>query len=613
MKQARKLKVFGLMTMLISMVFALSSCSDDDTGGGALSYGKVTGVVTDDLSSPLEGVTVQVDGSGITATPDGPRATTNSQGVYTLENISIGTHIITFTKADYQTVSVTVVAGKFNEEQVAEVSPKMEYAAAKIKGKVTDAGKGSAPLEGVTVSISSTQTTTTGSDGTFEIGNLPLADYTVTFTKDGYASIVKKVAMADFVDGIATADVRMGGSEILRGLTLDDLKAAEKWYYNEYRGGRNAENYPHWDWACNYMCTMDFRGDWEEQNEGTTLRIRNNEDDRKNPADLEMFDSFVFGSKLITEDNYMMTLQIRTHSADEASPAYYGVQVVDLAAAEPKAEMVGDVRTYASENYTSVPVDLSKYIGKEVIIAIGTFRAQTGDYWKQLVLRRIAFAKEVVEGWGWLPGTAVEELDGWKMTQEMVRSTMPHVKSQFTGMSPIEGNRDNYVDAYRAWREVDHVCAEWSYMPLSKDPEVFPSEGYLIKTRGGNNVSTTVPESYFYAKFSIASGRNKMTLKTRNFSGTNATFFKVTAIRMDGTAIHLAPASNTAQFAEAAADGCWKFIHEAGGKGNPDAYADFVYDLSQFNGEDVMLTIGVFKGEENGDENKLVLRGITME
>ena len=55
MKQAKKLKVFGLMTMLISMVFMVSSCSDDDTGGGALSYGKVTGVVTDDLSSPLEG------------------------------------------------------------------------------------------------------------------------------------------------------------------------------------------------------------------------------------------------------------------------------------------------------------------------------------------------------------------------------------------------------------------------------------------------------------------------------------------------------------------------------------------------------------------------------
>lgn len=70
MKQLKKLKVFGLMAMLISMVIMASSCSDDDTGGRALSYGKVTGVVTDDLSSPLEGVTVLVDGSGITAAPD---------------------------------------------------------------------------------------------------------------------------------------------------------------------------------------------------------------------------------------------------------------------------------------------------------------------------------------------------------------------------------------------------------------------------------------------------------------------------------------------------------------------------------------------------------------
>lgn len=81
---------------------------------------------------------------------------------------------------------------------------------------------------------------------------------------------------------------------------------------------------------------------------------------------------------------------------------------------------------------------------------------------------------------------------------------------------------------------------------------------------------------------------------------------------MDGTLMHLAPASNTAQFAEAAADGCWKFIHEAGGR---EIRKDMpiCYDLSQFNGEDVMLTIGIFKGEENGDENKLVLRSITME
>lgn len=613
MKQTRKFKVFGLMAMLLSMVFMASSCSDDDTGDGAVSYGKVTGIVTDVLSSPLEGVTVVVDDSGITATENGATAVTDAQGVYTLDNVSIGTHIITFTKADYQTVSVTVVAGKFGENGVAQVNPCMEYAAAKIKGRVTDTGKGGVALAGVTVSLSPTQTAVTDGDGTYEITNLPLADYTVTFAKAGYSSVTKKVAMTDFVSGVATADARMGGNELLRGLTADDLRGADTWYYNEYRGGRNADSYPHWDWACDYMCTLDFRGAWEEQNEGTTLQIRNSGTEQSNPADLEVFDSFVFGSKLITDDNFLMTLQIRTHNADETAPAYYGVQVVDLSEAAPQARLIGGVRTYASSDYSSIPVDLSEYIGKEIIIAIGTFRAQTGDYWKQLVLRRIAFAKEVAEGWGWLPGTEVAGLEGWKLTEEMVRSTMPHRKSQFTGLNPVEGNRDSYVDAYRAWREVDHVCAEWSYMPLTKDPEVFPSEGYLIKTRGGSAVSTTVPESYFYAKFSVAAGHDRLTLRTRNFSSTHATFFKLTAIRMDGSVTHLAPVSNTAQWAEAAADGCWKFIHESGTKGDPDGYADFVYDLSGFDGEDVMLVIGIFKGEANDDENKLVLRAITLD
>lgn len=602
------------MATFLCVAFMAGSCSDDDSDGGATLYGKVTGVVTDDLASPLEGVTVTVDESGLTATAGGATATTNAQGTFTLDNISIGTHIITFKKSDYQTVSVTVVAGKFDSDLTARISAAMEYAAAKIRGTVTDASKGDAPLAGVTVSISTTQTVTTGSDGTYEISNLPLADYTVTFAKDGYTTLTQRVEMTDFIEGVATANARMGGTEILRGLTADDLQKADKWYYNEYRGGRNAESYPHWDWSTDYMATLDFRGDWEEQNEGTTLRIRNGSDDQKNPANLEVFDSYVFGSKLITADNYMMTLQIRTHNASDDAPAYYGVQVVDLAEANPVARLIGGVRTYANEAYGSVPVDLSEYIGKEIIIAIGTFRAQTGDYWKQLVLRRIAFAKEPVEGWGWLPGTEVAGLEGWQMTEEMVRSTMPQEKSVFTGMTPVGGNRDNYVDAYRSWRGIGHVAAEWSSMPVQKDHDIFISEGYVIKTNGGNAVvSTTLPQSYFYAKFSIANGHNRLTLKTRNFNTTDATYFKLTAIQMNGTVTHLTPVSHTAQYAEAAADGCWKFIHEGGSAGDPDGYAEFVYDLSAFNGEDVVLTVGVFKGEANGDENKLVLRTITLD
>lgn len=104
---------------------------------------------------------------------------------------------------------------------------------------------------------------------------------------------------------------------------------------------------------------------------------------------------------------------------------------MDLSAAQPVRETVDDVRTVNSEAYVNSVFDLSKYIGKEIVIGIGIFRPQTGDFYNQLVLRRIAFAKTQIEDgnmWDWLPGTPVAGLDNWKFTEEMVRSTMPHTK-----------------------------------------------------------------------------------------------------------------------------------------------------------------------------------------
>ena len=102
-----------------------------------------------------------------------------------------------------------------------------------------------------------------------------------------------------------------------------------------------------------------------------------------------------------------------------------------------------------------------------------------------------------------------------------------------------------------------------------------------------------------------------MTLKTRNF-GANPTYFKLTAVQSDGTVTHLAPTSNTAQQASAAEDGCWMFIHEEGGADNPEGYASFVYDLSQFDGEDVTLAYGVYNGVADSGENKLVIYSIEL-
>lgn len=607
MNLSRLLKNIGLAFITGCLAFSAASCSDEEEGQGAVGNGTVSGVVTDEQARPVSGVTVSMPANGISAT-------TGSAGEYSLSNVPMTSGIILFERDGYETAAVTVVAKKFTDAK-ATVNVELVYANAIIKGVVYDASKNKSPLAGATVKVSDFQSTETNAQGEFELRNLTLKDYTVTFSYPGFKDVTKNVGVDAFgEEGVVMLEATMGADEVLRGKTKYQLAEAQKWYYNEYRGGRNAENYPHWDWACNYMCTLDFVGDYEEQNEGTTLRIRNSSDDqRNNPVDMEMFDSYVYGSKLITADNFLMTLEARTHSASDNAPAYFGVQVVDLSEAEPKAKLIGGVRTLASEAYHQIETDLSEYIGKEVVIAIGTFRAEKGDYWKQFVIRRIAFTAEPISGlWNWLPGTEVPGLEGWHLTQEMVRSTMPNQTSSFTGISPVSGNRDNYFEAYRSWIPVHHVAAEWSFMPLTKDPEVFPSEGYLIKTRGGQDVSTKVPESYFYSKFSIAPGHNKFTLKTRCFSSTNATFFKITAITNDGEVTHLSPVSNTATYAEAAADGCWKFMHENGDPGNPDGYCEFVYDLSGFDGQDVMITIGVFKGEANGDENKLLFYSISL-
>ncbi|HAR39740.1 MAG: hypothetical protein A2W86_04595 [Bacteroidetes bacterium GWD2_45_23] len=600
MKNLRKLFYTSL---IVFVSIGLLSCEKEESSQSLL--GEVAGMVKDVDGNPIPGVSVTLSGIN----EEDMVVTTGEDGRYHINNVTLKTHAIMFSKEGWQTVSVTVTADKFGGNSSANADIEMIKASAKIIGVVTDAKNNGAPLAGVTVSAGPAGTVITGTDGRYIIANLVEDKYTLTFTKQDYVTIVKEITATDFVDETVTIDLRMGGEELLRGLTADDLQHAEKWYYNEYRGGRNADEYPHWDWACNYMSTLDFRGAWEEQNEGTTLQIRNNDNDRKNPADLDVFDSFVFGSKLITAENKILSLRARTHNADVSAPAYFGVQVVDLSENQPKSVKIGTTRTYGSGNYADFEFDLSAYVGKEVILAIGIYRQSTGDYWKQLVLRAIRFADRKVENYGWLPGTEV--IDGWKLTKETVRSTMPHTKKSFTGISPVTGDRGNYVNAYRAWRTVGHVGAEWSFVPLKKDPEVFPSEGYILKTRNTPDVDTKVPEAYIYAKFSIATGSNQFTLNTRNF-GSNFTYFKITAIGNDGTVTHLSPASNTAQEAMAAANGTWKFKHGNGGADNPEGYASFKYDLTQFNGTDVTLSIGVYNGEANTGENKLVIHSIEL-
>lgn len=597
MKQKTKANKLMVYLFGICLAFSNISCSgDEDSNTTNLGNGDVSGIVTDDKNAPLEGVTVTVNDADISDITD-------ASGSYNLKGLPIGKHILTFSRTDYQTVSCTLTSKQFYEG-TANISTSLRYAAAKITGKVLDAQNGKKPLEGASVSIGG-EPVLTNSDGIFTISQLPLDNYTVTITYNDYNPQTRDIKGDDFVDGVAQlSDILMGGEEILPGLTLGDLKECTPWMYNEYRGGRNADNYPQFDWSVDYMCTLDMVGNWEEQNEGTTMRVN-----ESNGVDLDNLNTFIYGRKHITEDNKIMTVFARTHQG----PAIWNAVVVDLSEAKPQAKKLGENISFQDGNYKNFVFDLSAYVGKDIAIAIGTY--YSGE-WVQLVLRRISFAPSATNGLAWLPGTPINEaLEDLHLTQEMVRGTMPNVLKSFTGITTYDGrkDRDEYVWAYRDWNKTGHVAAYWGMTSITKDCDVFTNEGYTIKTRGGNGiVSTSKAESYLYSKFAIDDNNKTLTLRARNF-GDHPTYYKLIAITDDMNVKYLQPTkeSKVDELTEGP-DGTIKFNHKNGDTGHPENYGKFVFDLSQYNGQNVTLVLAVYKGEENGDENKVTIYSIDL-
>lgn len=584
--------------------------------------GAITGTITDvETGLPIEGVSIVSNGETVTS---------DASGIYVFESFERGDYILEFSIDGYFPETGFVTADDF-VDRIATLDMQLAPKSV-IEGTVTDSETDLA-VAGVTVTMGD-KVTSTDVDGKYTFKGLDEEDYTLVFSKEGYYDETKTVTAGDFQDKLVTLNIVMDANDgtILGNLTADDLALTRKWYYNVLQGGKTNEDDYHWYWSVNTMCISDYYGNLEEQNEGTTLRIRNDAADQTNPANLNKFDSFIYGSKTITNDNKILSLRVRTHNADAASPAHFGVQVVDLSAEKPTAVKIGEVQTYGSSDYADFDFDLSDYVGKEVIVAIGIYRAETGNYYKQLVLRSVRFAHQAVAGVSWMPGTEV--VTGWKLTKEMVSSTMVNPNTSFSGMRIENGSSSDYIAGYRSWRGTTHVGGEWSVVALYKEPDVFNSSGYSIKTNSGNSAmgaydATIVPHAYLYSKFAITSSANQLTLKARtDNSGSRPdreTYFKLSVVKEDGTVTHIIPATATINATDAAAvysttdrsggniNGCVRFSNKDGSDSDPDKYAVFVYDLSQFNGSNVVLVLGVYNVVPDTSENKVQIYSIDLD
>jgi hypothetical protein len=603
----RKLHFLRALTLAaaVSSSALMVACGDDDEETPGNGLGSITGTITDvsDGTTPVSGVTVTV--SGVEAT-----VTSGSDGKYTVENVSVESHTITFTKTGWETTSSSVAASKFDATtKVATVNASLRAADATITGTVLDGEHGDVPLAGVTVTLTevASATATTNDNGEYSFVNLAADNYTINFAKAGYPSRSQSITKADFIGAskVATVNVTLGGSELLRGQTATDLASADVWSYNVYGGN---------DWSYNFIGTLQFYGQYQIQSEGAALQIRNDDVGQSNPADAEMFDSYLYGKKTITASSKTLTLWVRTHNATAEAPANFGVRVVDLNALT--STIVGETKTHGAEAYAAYSFDLSAYVGKEVVVAIGLYRVETGDYYKQLPIRRFVFsasAGDVDAGNDW-PLSGTEVRFGWKLTQEAL-ADLPVITTKLVTGIPGYYEDGDKTALFRTIREQgNHLATVWSFMSVYKDIEPHRTEGFIYKTRGSNGggVNFDVPEAYLYGKFAIAAGNNSLELRARTFSG-NPTYFKLTAI--DAATFEttdITPAAEGPTYAGGdAGNGMWKYTSD-GGPSDPDSYARFTYDLSSLNGKNVVIAIGVYKGEDNGDESKVCVYSLEM-
>lgn len=606
------MRTFAFAAMLGAVVASTNSCKKEDTGGDETKIGKITGTVTvnDATKAPLEGVTVAV--TGITGT-----ATTAADGTYTIENVPVKKQTVTFTKAGYATITSSIAASKFDSKNVAVADAKMSVAGGKIIGLVKDGRNNEAPLAGVTVTAGSLSATT-GADGKFEIKDVAVKGYSFIFEKADYPTFMKEIEASAFVEGVADlGDIILGAKELFPGLTIADLRAGKELLLGEYTGG-GSSSISYWDWSTGNMPgSFEYRGDLEAQREGYALRpIRDNNDA---PKDLEMFETFIWGRKTITADTKILSMRARTHQGDKTdNAANFGVKVVDLAAADPTAVKIADY-THTSGDYSDYKFDLSAFVGKEVAVVVGQYRAKTnaeakadgsadGDnYWVQLPIARLIFSDAFVEG-ETFPGT--ELVEGWKVTDKIFANVPVQTKKSFTGITPLaEGNN---TLKFQSWVDLDnHIATSWRLMGVRKDIEPFAGQGYLIKTyNNGKPADQVNPESFLYTKAAIAAGYNKVTLRVRGFSNTDFTYIKLFAVDSDKNVTYYQPTSTVG---EAVDTDCWKFKHEAGEAGSPEEYAELKYDLSALNGKTVLLGFGIWKYELETGEVKLCIHSVEIE
>ena len=640
MKQKLVLRSLVALAAAFFTMTVVSSCKQEAPVGewddSVVGTATVSGVVKDTFDNLLADVDVTFMGTD-TKREVRKTAKSGADGSFSVAGVPSNARYITFAKKGFATVAYTIAASRFANEDNIVLNPVLEFSEAVIKGVVYNAGDGK-PWAGVKVSSGSVSVTT-GADGSFSLEGLTIKDYTITYTAADGTVYNRDIPVDAFVDGVATApDVRLGGDVILPGypnpMRFQDLADAQIWYSNDWRGHNGSMD--GYNWTCGYMSIWQSYGHYRYESEGCALVTHGGYGSR---GDEDNFNAYFYGRKKIYAGNKYFNAEVRTHNASPVDPIHFGLQILNLTDGATAVEKL-ETKTHGSGNYSVYTYDLSKWVGKEVVIAFGIYYLQSGgDY--HMPIRRVTFSSAPIEALAApLPGTPVEGANWFGFTKENIASMTVNEKTSFTGLNLGYNSQDSFdvaptdprisprhchnpgglVNAnggqqgYNLWTNTNHIAANWAFQSINSGrAEPVNGEGYTIKCKSNTDPNYDTPVNYLYSRFSITDANDKIHFRFRTFSSDAPTVFRVTAVPVNtGKAEALTPVSNSAKSAKATTNGCWEFVHEQG-NGTPVDYAEFVYDLSKFKGQDIVIALGVYKGETRDGEQKLCIYSVDMD
>ncbi len=201
MKQNSKIKVMFTAILLLTMVLTFSvmiGCSGgggDGGGGGDIVDGNATimGTVYDDQGLPLSGATVSWQLSSYLANKRSGSTTTNTNGEFTLYNVSAGNILLTAVKGSLACQQELYVESESTTTTILDVNP-----TGQISGTVTDANNAQA-ISGATVQLTKSDSTTvnqsTDYSGNYTFSYVPEGTHSLSVTKSLYYTSTTSVSV----------------------------------------------------------------------------------------------------------------------------------------------------------------------------------------------------------------------------------------------------------------------------------------------------------------------------------------------------------------------------------------------------------------------------------